>query len=573
MHLGEDSVWEIKQLVFNGDRLKSSSRDDLADEMAAFANANGGFLLCGIADDGHIQGMTSKQMVAVSNLLVELSRDAIKPALTIEVHHRELDGKKFVLAKVPRGDTVHERDGRAFVRVGPTKRPLGDDERLRLAQKRGQNRYLWFDQQIVPNTGFNTLDERLWEPLLSVAGARNPRKGLLNLGILAEDEFEVERATVAGVLFCTKSPQEWLPQAEIIATYYRGENRASEQLDAQKIGGPLPLQIEEAVKFVIRNMRVAARKLPAREDMPQYSSKAIFEAVVNAVVHRDYSMSKRRIRLSMFKGRLEIDSPGDLPSGMTIEGMETSQVTRNEVIASIFGRMLVDDIPGASTRRYFMELRGDGVSVIKRETQKVVGGLPQYKVNDKSNLVLSIPAANLVLSPADSTVTIHSGGIPLSGVDVLALFPNSTWQRATTEEGGEATLNLYTTHLPMIVFAATPGYSGGVKHGWLPNQGGLLMELNSLSPGGAAIFPISDGHLPGLHGRLNPIRDTYDRTYMYADNIAIEEGRQQPVIFRLSKQLKLTDAYGYELYVTVIDIVGRSVLVEYRRDIDPDSSQ
>ena len=63
---------------------------------------------------------------------------------------------------------------------------------------------------------------------------------------------------------------------------------------------------------------------------------------------------------------------------------------------------------------------------------------------------------------------------------------------------------------------------------------------------------------------MNPIRDTSDRTCLYADNIAIEEGRQQPVTFRVGKPMRLTDAYGAELSVTIVDIIGRSSLLEYR---------
>ena len=239
-------------------------REDLADEMIAFANADGGVLLCGVTDEGQIQGMSSKQMVALDKMLVELSTDAVNPSLRIDVHHRILDGKTFVLVKVLRGNAVHERSGHAFIRVGSTKRRLDGDERLRLAQRRAQNRYIWFDQQVVPLTGFGTLDERLWEPLLSVYGANDPRQGLLNLRLLAKDEAGVERATNAGILLCTKSPQEWLPQATVLATRYRGQDRASGQLDAQEIVGPLPDQVAAAVAFVIRNMQVAARKLPER---------------------------------------------------------------------------------------------------------------------------------------------------------------------------------------------------------------------------------------------------------------------------------------------------------------------
>ena len=324
LRLGEDSLWEFKQIEFNGDTPVSPRRGDLADEIGAFANASGGVLLCGVSDDGHIQGMSRGQMAELDRLLVEVCTDAVEPSMRIDVNHCELDGRALLVVDVPQGDAVHEGAGQAFIRVGASKRRLDGDERLRLAQRRAQSRYLWFDQQVVPQTGSETLSERLWEPLLSVAGAADPRRGLMNLNLLAQDYAGVARATVAGVLLCTQAPQDWLPQATVAATHYRGKDRASGQLDAQEITGPLPVQIADAVRFVARNMRVAARKVPEREERPEYSVAAIFEAMVNAVAHRDYSMASRRIRLSMFSDRVEIDSPGRLPNGMTLAGMEAS---------------------------------------------------------------------------------------------------------------------------------------------------------------------------------------------------------------------------------------------------------
>ena len=564
LRLGEDSRWEFKQIEFRGDKPASPRRDDIADELGAFANAEGGIVLCGVTDDGTIQGMSRKQMAALDRLLAEVSTDALEPPIRVEVHRRELDGKAFLLVAVPRGEALHERGGQAFIRVGATKRRLQRAESLRLAQNRSQHGYLWFDRQIVPDTGFETLSERLWEPLLSVSGAADPRRGLLNLRLLAPDEAGVDRATVAGILLCAHSPQDWLPQATIAATHYLGLDRASGQLDAQEITGPLPAQISDAVHFVVRNMRVSSRKTPEREDVSQYGRAAVFEAVVNAVAHRDYSMSSRRIRLSMFRNRLEVDSPGQLPNGMTIEGMEASQATRNEVIASVFGRIPVANVAGSGHRRYLMERRGDGVSIIRTETQEATGVPPEYEVVDESSLVLRIPAAKLELVPADATVTVHSRGEPLAGIEVLALFPNKTWVRATTDAAGNAALDLYTTNLPMTIYSSGSGYAAGLQRAWMPGQGGLLLELQPLESGGSVIFAQDTGHLPGLRGRLNPIRDTSDRTYLYANNIAIEEGRQQPVPFRPGKPMRLTDALGAELSVTIVDIIGRSALIEYR---------
>ena len=90
------------------------------------------------------------------------------------------------------------------------------------------------------------------------------------------------------------------------------------------------------------------------------------------------------------------------------------------------------------------------------------------------------------------------------------------------------------------------------------------LEVKALQEGGSVIFSEATGCVPGLNGRLNPIRDTHDRTYLYASNIAINEGEQQPVHFIPGEDLRLTDAEGTELLVRIVDIVGRSALVEYR---------
>ena len=153
IQLGEDGRWEFKEIEFRDNTPFSPRRNHLADELGAFANSQGGVLLCGVADDGTIQGLSREQLAAMDHLLVEVSTDAIEPPLHIDVHHRELDGQAFILVEVPRGEAVHERSGRAFVRVGATKRRLSGDERLRLAQSRAQSRYVWFDEQVVPGTG------------------------------------------------------------------------------------------------------------------------------------------------------------------------------------------------------------------------------------------------------------------------------------------------------------------------------------------------------------------------------------------------------------------------------------
>ena len=567
LHLGEDSAWEFKQVEFTGNRPVRPSRDDWADEIAAFANARGGVLLCGVTDAGEAQGMSREQIVALDALLVEIGTDSIKPAVRIHTWHRMLpEGKRVLLLEVPESDSQHDSPGGSYVRVGASKRRMTNDERLRLAQRRGQARFRWFDEQTVPNTGFRTLDESLWRPLLSTEGAANPEAALAKLALLAPDDAGVTRATVTGVLLCTRNPEEWLPNAGVMATHYRGRDRASGQIDAREIVGPLNRQIADAMVFVARNMRVAARKEPARVDLPQYSERALFEALVNAVAHRDYSMRGSRIRLSMFEDRLEIQSPGSLPNNLTVDSMAARQAARNQTLTSMLGRMPVDGIRGSEDRRYFMERRGDGVPIILRETRGLCGRPPEYRVIDEAEVRLVIPAAPQEQSPARAVVNVRSAGArePLAGVDVLALFPNHTWQRATTDEHGEAVLDLHSGHLPMTVFAATTGFSARVRHDWMPAEGRLSLALDALPDGGAVLFPEDAGALPGLRGRLNPIRDSHDRTWLYASNIAVNQGQPQPVHFIPGEDLRLTDADGREVWARIIEVTGRSALVEYR---------
>ncbi len=564
LRAGEDSHWEFKQVGFAGDRPRSSVRGDWADEIAAFANTAGGVVLAGVADDGSVIGMSRSQITQLDFLLVEVSTDTIKPPVRIRTFHQELpDGKLLLLAEVPQSDSVHESPGGCYLRVGASKQLMTDDERLRLTQRRSQARFVWFDKQPIPGTGFGTLTEALWKPLLSAESAVEPETALEKLALLADDETGTLRATVAGVLLCTPNPEHWLPHACITATRYHGRDRTSGQVDAREITGPLNEQIADAVAFAVRNMQVAARKEPARSDLPQYSEKALFEALVNAVVHRDYSMRGNRIRLSMFDDRMEIQSPGSLPNNLTEESMALRQSTRNEALTSILARMPVRGTRGGTDSEYYMERRGDGVPIIRRETWGLCGKYPEYTVVDDTELLLVIPAAKPEWSPSRAVISVRSLGQALSGVDLLLLFPNKTWKQAITDARGEAAVDLHTTHLPMTVFASASGHAAHLERVWTPSERALAINLDALPTGGSVIFPEATGHVPGLKGRLNPIRDAHDRTYLYASNSAIDDGKPQPVHFIPGEKLQLTDAQGTELCVRVVEIVGRSTLIEY----------
>ena len=223
---------------------------------------------------------------------------------------------------------------------------------------------------------------------------------LRKLRLVVADDGGVDRASVAGLLLCSTEPERWLRSAAIEAVRYRGTRQDSNyQIDAATIVGPLDEQVSHAMGFVRRNMARGARKVPAREEIPQFSERACFEALVNAVAHRDYSIHGSRIRLFLFDDRMELYSPGSLPFTLSIDSMALRQSTRNELITSLLARCPVPNPADSGGRGFLMERRGDGVPIIFAETEVLAGCKPVYRLLDDAELLLTIPSANLTADP------------------------------------------------------------------------------------------------------------------------------------------------------------------------------
>ncbi len=114
----------------------------------------------------------------------------------------------------------------------------------------------------------------------------------------------------------------------------------------------------------------------------------------------------------------------------------------------------------------------------------------------------------------------------------------------------------------MTVFCAAPGFHARVVHDHVPGDP-LELALEPAPDGGSQIVANRTGHLPGIQGRLNPILDSLDRTYLYADNIAIDDGKQQPVHFRLNEPARLTDSLGASATAWFREMVGASCVFDF----------
>lgn len=248
-----------------------------------------------------------------------------------------------------------------------------------------------FDEQIVPQAGVDAIDPALKERFLR--GELPSVMQLKKLYLIAEDENKQLCLTVSGVLLLTARPADFLSSAVVQCVAYNGKERNAEyQVDAQDCEGSIDQQIQCAFNFVKRNMRVEAVKRPGRIDIPQYDLGAVYEAIVNAVAHRDYSVYGARIRLHLFSDRLELGAPGGLPNSLTVDTMDANSITRNETLVNLLSRYFPAD--PVSKRQNMIERRGEGVPTILNASERLSTRRPLYENHENVELKLTIYAAS-----------------------------------------------------------------------------------------------------------------------------------------------------------------------------------
>jgi predicted HTH transcriptional regulator len=380
LRAGEDAVAEFKEVRLGERSVISPNSEELAGEIVAFANAEGGAIFLGVDDAGIVRGIPDAALGIVETWVVNIATyncdPPIRPLLR-KIRLPEPDGSEagILLVEVRKSLYVHRTaGGRYYVRVGSTKRDLTAQELPRLLQQRG--RAFVFDEQPLVTAGEEDLDRKALQRFFDRPPEIPWADLLRNKRILVTDESGVDRPTVAGLLTFGRAPRQHLPSAYIEAAVYSGERLSSDDLvHAQATEGPAASQIDDAVAFVERFMLRPARKSAGREDYPQYAIGAVHEAIVNAIAHRDYSISGSKIRLFLFANRLELYSPGDLPNTITLENMPFRVFTRNQLLVGFLSKMT-----SRKTGRAFLESRGEGVRRILQESEQHSGRRPEYRL-------------------------------------------------------------------------------------------------------------------------------------------------------------------------------------------------
>ena len=359
---------ELLEIIANGESSGIDFKRDVVDArglaktLVAFANFRGGRVLLGVDDDGTVVGLTRPE---VEEWVMAVCRDKIRPAVIpyFEIVRDVAPGRDVAVVGVERGWAVHHlwhANRRVYhIRVGTRSDEANPEELARLFQQRQA-----FRVDVVPVSGSsrNDLDaRRLRDYFERIRGQELPEEAddsgwtrfLVDTEVLTETD-EGAPCTVAGLLLFGRRPARFLPQAGIDAAAFPAHDKDYAARERLRIRGPLVALfrtgadgrteveesgvVEQAAAFVRRNTSVAAeiRDGARREERPDYPEEVIREAVVNALVHRDYLQSATTVELALFADRLELVSPGNLPNGITVDRMRAGcRAARNPLLRDV----------------------------------------------------------------------------------------------------------------------------------------------------------------------------------------------------------------------------------------------
>lgn len=332
-------------------KAEKGTPEKLYDSLSSFSNqSGGGTIIFGIDEknDYAITGVYDAQdlQTKVTNYALQME-PVVRPVFTVTSYA----GKTIVSAEISECEITdkpcfYKAAGRvrgSYVRVGESDQPMTEYEvysyeayrkkirdELRIVERASDDD---FDSDLLTEYFIKL---RLAKPIL----AKHSKEKILHLQGLMEDN----RPTVAGVLLLCDYPQAFFPQMSITAMLVDGTEignvgeSGARFIDNKRIEGTIPQMLEEAMNFVRRNIRTATiiKEDGKRADKTEYPLIAVREVILNALIHRDYSVHTEDspIRIVLYKDRLEVENPGGLYGRLTINDLgKVPADTRNPFLA------------------------------------------------------------------------------------------------------------------------------------------------------------------------------------------------------------------------------------------------
>ncbi len=341
---------ELHKIIKQGEgyftEFKRNVNSDLKREMVSFANASGGKIFIGVEDDGSISG------IEISNELlskVQAAANDCDPPITIST---QKIGENVLLINVKEGQTKPYRSTNGFyMRNGANAQKMRTDDILEFIEQEGRIR---FDEQVRKDVDYKKhFSEKKWQNFARLARidtSQNPDFILKSLGAAKEIDKN-NYFTNAGILLFVDTPVYFVPQSSIACVLYKG-NEIVHIIDRKEFDDDIISNINDTISFLKRHINISAKiEGLYRKDVWEIPEIALREAVVNAVVHRNYLEKGARILVEIFDNRISISNPGGLPKGLEPKDFGKYSVTRNAVLASILLRTELIEKLGTGIKR------------------------------------------------------------------------------------------------------------------------------------------------------------------------------------------------------------------------------
>ena len=385
----------LRQLIAGGEtatvefKIKAPRPAELAERMCGMANTrSGGVIIFGV-EDGTQAVVGVAQLSETIDTALRAAR-MIRPPLTITdttIRTWALDKRSLVTVEIPPTDgRLYQYAGAFLIRRGTHTVPMAVEEVQAFLYASGTARW---ELELCSRATIEDLDGGALERYLASRTEESrkrrrhstPEELLLGLEAAVRDpQTGAMQPTNAGMLMFGYDPQLLLPQSEVVCIKYDDPLGVRKYIDRKNFVGTLPELIDQAGNFLKQYIRVGATiRGFYREDEPEYPYEALREAVVNAVVHRDYSRLGETVRVFMFPDRVEVRSPGGLLPGITLNALVEMRVTsmpRNRVLAGF-----LREIPG------YMERVGSGIRFMVSEMREM--SLPEPEFTEHFDFVVT----------------------------------------------------------------------------------------------------------------------------------------------------------------------------------------
>jgi len=333
--------------------------DDLVSSIVALANTDGGQLILGVTKDRAIRGVGDADLAA--QRIDQIAFNNCEPPITViqEVIVAE-PNRNVLVVNIPKGDQRPYRTnpGLYYVRTSSGRRHASREELLRLFQT---TESLYYDETPVLRTRLSDVDTHAFERFSREAYGRALADWEIPLETLLRNWnlLRGEHPTLACMIFFSRQPQDFLPNAFVTAARIPGRDLTPAPSDQKRLDGPMLVMFDDAVRFLrlhLKSPHVIQGFAP--ETHPELPEEALREAVLNALAHRDYTV-QGPIRLFIFDDRVEVRSPGRLPNTVTIEAMRlgAAHILRNPTMYALLNRLgRVTDI-GSGVFRMIQRVR------------------------------------------------------------------------------------------------------------------------------------------------------------------------------------------------------------------------